>query len=211
VAVGGAGVVIGLVGLILGELEAAPLLFMAGSVCCVGLSLWVTGGARPQLRRVAVERRREVALVVAVGRARRLLATAAPALFAIGGVLLAAVDRDARLVGVLVFIVFGGMAVIALLTVGGPHRFVLARSGLRWDAGPWQGKLVTWDELAGAQLHPGPARLMLQPYDGKPVTVPVYQMELDPQRVYATVMTYLRHPELRAEIGTDASIRRITA
>jgi hypothetical protein len=210
-------------------------LLFALTLLVVPLSERLPDGSGPRLGRVRHDGVLQPALILAAGRARRAMLALGSALFAAtaGGILiLPGGSVVLRVVGVLGLVVFGTFAVANAWGLTRPWAIVLLRDGLRWDVGTSHG-LIAWDDIDGTGLYeingspflglvvsrPGAiTRTRVQRWlaradravSGADQSIPLGMLSVDPERLDAAVSAYAANTRARLEIGTEASLGRVT-
>jgi hypothetical protein len=216
-----------------GEPGGVVTLLFALTLLIVPLSERLPDGSGPRLGRVRHDGVLQPALIVVAGRGRRALLTLGAVLFAAtAGAMVFAPGLVIRIIGVLGLVVFGTFAVASAWALRRQWAITFLPDGLRWDVGTSNG-LIAWDDIDGAGLYDinGSPFLGLvvgrrdaivrtraqrwlaradRAISGADQSIPLGMLSVNLERLHATVAAYAEDPAARREIGTEASLRRIT-
>lgn len=139
---------------------------------------------------------------------------------------------EIRFGGIACAVVFGGVFVISLFTGRGRWRLALLEPGLRWEAGsapafvPWEALEHVWiHEVRGTRMLAfdlnDPSAVVLsrghrllsrlnRPLSGADHVIPLETFTVDPWRLADAIDAYAAEPSLRRELGTRASLERLS-
>jgi hypothetical protein len=216
-------------------LATGEVMMGALGVCFSGALLAVPVAARLEAPAPRLE---DGALVLEMGRGRRRALVVGGAFFASSSALMLVIGIDGGnvvwvVIGVLGVLTFGGFTVFGVWALRGPSELVVLPEGVRFDHGR-RGMLVPWDEIVGIRIFeqsgnrfltvdvrtPGTyargvfGRLLARAnrgLGGGDVNVPLDHTTVDGRRAVAALGRWAEDPAARAEIGTEAGLRRLEA
>jgi hypothetical protein len=174
------------------------------------------------------------ALVVRIGRLRRILLVVGALLFTlVSATVTFAGSLFAVLAGVAGVLTFGTFLVVGALQLFGPSQLVLTPAALRWDHGA-TGPTIPWDEITQVGLWEMHGSNVMAVFVSRPealprrfggrmvaranrnlgagdVNVPLAQLAVDDDALLALVAGCASTPGARESVATEATLRRLQA
>src|SRR4051794_40683966 len=206
-----------------------PVLCFGLALLCAPLAgrLSARSGVHPYVDRVERDGALQPALVIPGSAVKLKVMRCGLVCMAAAGALLAVQGPDARVIGVLCAVLFGGVALATVRRSPREWRIALLPSGLEWRVGSAPA-FVAWDDVTGASafdirdtyylgLKARPDAIRRPPggrwlawadraLSGMDASFTLEPFPVEPERLADAVAGCARYPDLRRAIGTEQSL-----